>query len=177
PKMIYSAYIIFSLAVFRQKNIFRIRSLTIFNPQDAIISGICAIVILVCFGLMAANMIEALIESYIVISAGVIMMGFGGSHWTNDYAKKLLIYAVSVGAKLFLIQLMVGLCERLISQLASEFNGANLNDGHLTPPIHAQSEPVGRVSRRQIQQRYHDSGHRLPNSTRDLARGLARPGR
>lgn len=105
-----------------------LNSLTIFNPQDAIISGICAIVILVCFGLMAANMIEALIESYIVISAGVIMMGFGGSHWTNDYAKKLLIYAVSVGAKLFLIQLMVGLCERLISQLATEFNGANLND-------------------------------------------------
>jgi type IV secretion system protein TrbL len=105
-----------------------LNSLTIFNPQDAIISGLCAIVILICFGLMAANMIEALIESYVVISAGVIMMGFGGSHWTNEYAKKLLIYAISIGAKLFLIQLLVGLCERLIAQLANEFNGANLND-------------------------------------------------
>lgn len=105
-----------------------LNSLTIFNPQDAIISGLCALAILICFGLMAANMIEALIESYVVISAGVIMMGFGGSSWTSDYAKRLLIYAVSVGAKLFLLQLLMGLCERLVSQLAAEFNGANLDD-------------------------------------------------
>jgi type IV secretion system protein TrbL len=105
-----------------------LNSLTIFDPQDAIISGLCALSILICFGLMAANMIEALIESYVVISAGVIMMGFGGSSWTSEYAKRLLIYAVSVGAKLFLLQLLMGLCERLVSQLAAEFNGANLND-------------------------------------------------
>jgi type IV secretion system protein TrbL len=101
---------------------------TIFNPQDAIVSGMCAIAILICFGLMAANMIEALVESYVVISAGVLMMGFGGSSWTSEYAKKLLIYAISVGAKLFLLQLLMGLCEQLVSQLATEFNGANLND-------------------------------------------------
>ena len=101
---------------------------TIFNPQDALVSGLCAISILLCFGLMAANHIEALIESYIVISAGVLMMGFGGSSWTNEYAKKLLIYAISVGAKLFLLQLLMGLCETLVSQLANEFNGANLDD-------------------------------------------------
>jgi type IV secretion system protein TrbL len=105
-----------------------LNSSTIFNPQDAIISGLCALAILICFGLMAANMIEALIESYVVISAGVIMMGFGGSSWTSEYAKRLLIYAVSVGAKLFLLQLLMGLCERLVSQLAAEFNGANLDD-------------------------------------------------
>jgi len=43
-----------------------------------IVSALCGNSILICFGLMAANMIEALIESYIVISAGVIMMGFWG---------------------------------------------------------------------------------------------------
>ena len=100
----------------------------ILNPQDTILSILCALLILLCFGLMAANMIEALVESYIVISAGVIMMGFGGSSWTNEYAKKILVYAVSVGAKLFLIQLIMGLAETLASQLATEFNGANLED-------------------------------------------------
>lgn len=98
------------------------------NPADAIISCLCAISIVLCFGLMAGNMIEALLESYIVISAGVIMMGFGGSSWTSEYAKKILVYAVSVGAKLFLIQLIMGLAERIASQLANEFNGANLDD-------------------------------------------------
>jgi type IV secretion system protein TrbL len=101
---------------------------SIINPQDAIVSGLCAISILLCFGLMAANMIEALVESYFVIAAGVFMMGFGGSSWTNEYAKKILVYAVSVGAKLFLIQLIMGLCERLVAQLATEFNGANIDD-------------------------------------------------
>jgi type IV secretion system protein TrbL len=98
------------------------------NPADAMISCLCAISIVLCFGLMAGNMIEALVESYIVISAGVIMMGFGGSSWTSEYAKKILVYAVSVGAKLFLIQLIMGLAERIASQLANEFNGANLED-------------------------------------------------
>lgn len=56
------------------------------------------------------------------------MMGFGGSSWTSEYAKKILVYAVSVGAKLFLIQLIMGLAERIAGQLATEFNGANLDD-------------------------------------------------
>lgn len=105
-----------------------LHSVTIMNPQHAIVCSLCAVAILICFGLMAANMIEALIESYIVISAGVFMMGFGGSSWTSEYAKKMLIYAISVGVKLFILQLIMGLGEKLVSQLAEEFNGANLDD-------------------------------------------------
>jgi type IV secretion system protein TrbL len=105
-----------------------LQSTTILNPADALVSGISAIVILGCFALMAASLIEALIESYIVLSAGVIFMGFGGSSWTSEYAKKILIYAVSVGAKLFVIQLIMGLGETLIEQLATEFDGSRIED-------------------------------------------------
>jgi type IV secretion system protein TrbL len=56
------------------------------------------------------------------------MMGFGGSGWTNDFAKKMMLYSVSVGAKLFLIQLIMGLGEQLIEQLGNEFNGSNIED-------------------------------------------------
>jgi type IV secretion system protein TrbL len=105
-----------------------LQSTTILNPADALVSGISAIVILGCFALMAASLIEALIESYIVLSAGVIFMGFGGSSWTSDYAKKILIYAVSVGAKLFVLQLIMGLGETLIEQLATEFDGSRIED-------------------------------------------------
>lgn len=98
------------------------------NPMDGLAMVLAAIVILICFALMAASLIEALIESYIVISAGVLFMGFGGSSWTSDYAKKILVYAVSVGAKLFMLQLIIGLGERLIREMASEFNSNNLED-------------------------------------------------
>ena len=50
-----------------------------------------------------------LVESYFVISSGVILMGFGGSQWTNQFAINIIRYAVSVGAKLFMVQLVIGL--------------------------------------------------------------------
>jgi type IV secretion system protein TrbL len=62
-----------------------------------------AFIILICFALIAAAMIMALVESYIVLSAGVLLLGFGGSRWTKDFAVKTVVYAVSVGAKLFMI--------------------------------------------------------------------------
>ena len=82
-----------------------------------LVHWISALVIVFCFALMAAAYIAALVESYVVISAGVLFMGFGGSRFTKDYALKILIYAVSVGAKLFIIQLLVGLAQQLFMQL------------------------------------------------------------
>ncbi|MFS2012859.1 P-type conjugative transfer protein TrbL [Azospirillum sp. CT11-132] len=75
---------------------------------------IAALVVLICFALIAAFLILALVESYIVISAGVLLMGFGGSRWTKDYAVKVLVYAVAVGAKLFVLQLLIGLGQGMI---------------------------------------------------------------
>lgn len=75
---------------------------------------IAGIILVICFALMTAFMILALVESYIVMSAGTLLMGFGGSRWTKDFATKTLTYAVSVGAKLFVIQLLVGLAETMV---------------------------------------------------------------
>jgi type IV secretion system protein TrbL len=72
------------------------------------------IIIIICFALIAAAMIMALVESYIVLSAGVLLLGFGGSRWTRDFAVKTVVYAVSVGAKLFMIQLIAGLGAQII---------------------------------------------------------------
>ena len=47
---------------------------------------LAAIVIEVCFALIAAWMVVTLVQSYIVIAAGVINMAFGGSRWTKDIA-------------------------------------------------------------------------------------------
>lgn len=77
---------------------------------------LAVITIVICFGLMAAFLVEALIESYIVISAGIIFMGFGGSSWTSDYAKNMLRYAISSGAKLFVLELIMGLCVDLLEK-------------------------------------------------------------
>jgi type IV secretion system protein TrbL len=80
------------------------------------------IVIMICFALIAALMIEALVQSYIIISAGVLFMGFGGSRWTKDFAITIVRYALAAGAKLFVLQLIVGLGQGLITAWATQFD-------------------------------------------------------
>jgi type IV secretion system protein TrbL len=94
-------------------------------PADSLGLMISALLIIICFALIAAFMIVALVESYIVISAGVLLMGFGGSRWTKDYALKILVYAMSVGAKLFVLQLLVGLGEAMIRGWMAHFETRN----------------------------------------------------
>jgi type IV secretion system protein TrbL len=49
-----------------------------------------------------------MVESYLVIGAGVIFLGFGGSRWTAAYVERYIAYAVSVGMKILVLYLLVG---------------------------------------------------------------------
>lgn len=84
-----------------------------------------ALIILICFALISAFMVMALIESYIVISAGVLFMGFGGSRWTKDLALKIVMYTVSVGGKLFVLHLMVALGMQVFASLGANVSTNN----------------------------------------------------
>ncbi len=80
---------------------------------------IAATCVCICFALMAALFVVALVESYIVSSAAIILMGFGGTRWTKDFAITALRYAVSVGVKLMAIQLIAGMGESVIKAQAA----------------------------------------------------------
>lgn len=102
--------------------------MSVVNPGASAGFMVAGIVIMICFGLIAALMIEALVQSYIVISAGVLFMGFGGSRWTKDFAITIVRYALSVGAKLFVLQLIVGLGQGLMTTWSQQFDaGVNTN--------------------------------------------------
>lgn len=79
---------------------------------------ICALVLICCFAFLAAFMSVVLVESYIIIGGSVLLLAFGGSGWTMDIARKTLMYAVSVGAKLFVLQLIVGVAMGSVIQWA-----------------------------------------------------------
>jgi type IV secretion system protein TrbL len=79
------------------------------DPVTAFVVSLSAILVVLCFTFIAAFMMVTLIESYIVINAGVFFMAFGGSEWTREYALTMLRYSVAVGAKLFVLTLIVGL--------------------------------------------------------------------
>jgi type IV secretion system protein TrbL len=88
--------------------------LSLFSPAESLGLMIASLIIVICFALIAAFMVITLVEAYVVMSAGVFFMGFGGSRWTQEYAMKMISYTVSVGAKLFILQLLIGLGESMI---------------------------------------------------------------
>ena len=47
-------------------------------------------------------------ESFIVIGAGVLFIGFSGSRWTKFFTERYLSYVASVGVKLFVLYLIMG---------------------------------------------------------------------
>ncbi|KAA0178827.1 P-type conjugative transfer protein TrbL [Cupriavidus gilardii] len=67
-----------------------------------------ALLVFLSFLFVAAQLLVTLIESYIAIGGGIIMLGFGGSRWTTDMASKYMQYAVATGVKLLVIYLIVG---------------------------------------------------------------------
>jgi len=73
-----------------------------------------ALVSIFLYGLIAAFVLLVFCEAYFVTAAGIILLGFGGNQWTNDYATRYITYCLSVGMKLFVTLLIVGLGEQLI---------------------------------------------------------------
>src|ERR1700730_100237 len=76
----------------------------------------CAIGVVIAFAVVAGQLMVTLIESYIVISAGLFFLGFSGSRWTLPFSEKYVAYAVSVGIKLFMLYLIVGVGQTLAAQ-------------------------------------------------------------
>jgi type IV secretion system protein TrbL len=74
----------------------------------SLIAGITALVVVIAFAVIAAQLLVALVESFIVIGAGVLFLGFAGSRWTKFFTERYLSYVASVGVKLFVLYLIMG---------------------------------------------------------------------
>lgn len=79
------------------------------NPVTATVAALASIIVLLCFTFIAAFMAITLAESYVVINASVIFMALGATQWTREYAISILRWSLSVGAKLFVLTLIIGL--------------------------------------------------------------------
>lgn len=97
---------IFGVAIELAKTVGNVET---WNPLTATLVALAGLLVLLCFAFIAAFMALTIIESYIVINASVLFMGFGGSQWTREFSLAIARYAVAVGAKLFVLTLLVGL--------------------------------------------------------------------
>jgi type IV secretion system protein TrbL len=90
-----------------------------------------AAVIVISYVVITVHFVMAMVESYVVIGAGYIFLGFGGSRWTSPLAEKYVSQVVSVGARLMVLYLVIGLGQQFanhwIAMATVAANGASAN--------------------------------------------------
>ena len=88
----------------------KIKDMSLFDsPMTIVVAGLSALGMVIAFTIIAAQLMIALIESYIIIGAGVLFLGFGGSRFTTDFAHKYVCYAFANGVKLFMLYLILAI--------------------------------------------------------------------
>lgn len=96
------------------------KQVTGLHPIDAIVYGIGSVIVVIAFAWVSALIVVALCESYVLVAAGVVLTGFGGSEWTRDIANKALMLAVSTGAKVYMMFTVTNIGWSLLERLGDE---------------------------------------------------------
>nr|MCE5388674.1 P-type conjugative transfer protein TrbL [Acidithiobacillus sp.] len=77
------------------------------NPVEVAVEELMALIIALLVGIsilwLALEYIMVQVESYLVLTFGIIMLAGGGLRWTTKYVSSYFDYAINVGVRLFLI--------------------------------------------------------------------------
>ncbi|RWC37771.1 MAG: P-type conjugative transfer protein TrbL [Mesorhizobium sp.] len=92
----------------------------VFEDNALAIAAVFAMVIVVIsFSLVAAIFVAVMVEMYVGLLAGMIMLGLGGSSFTKDFAVRYLVYAFSVGMKLMALVMIARIGSEVLLGLAN----------------------------------------------------------
>jgi type IV secretion system protein TrbL len=95
------------------------------NPGAAAVAVLAAVLIVISFTLITTSYMMALIESFIVISAGMILLGFGGSRFTQSYVERFIAFGVATGLKIMLLYFLIGTGMVVSNQWLTAAKGLN----------------------------------------------------
>lgn len=91
----------------------------VFEDNASAIAAVFAmVVVVICFSLVAAIFVAVMVEMYVGLLAGMIMLGLGGSSFTKDFAVRYLVYAFSVGMKLMALVMIAKIGSEILIGLA-----------------------------------------------------------
>ncbi len=98
----------------------------LFEDNSLAIAAVFAmVVVVVCFSLVAAIFVAVMVEMYVGLLAGMIMLGLGGSSYTKDFAVRYLTYAFSVGMKLMALVMIARIGSDVLVGLANASTGSD----------------------------------------------------
>jgi type IV secretion system protein TrbL len=91
----------------------------------AIASVFAMVIVVISFSLVAAIFVAVMVEMYVGLLAGMIMLGLGGSSFTKDFAIRYLVYAFSVGMKLMALVMIAKIGSDALLNLANQTGSGN----------------------------------------------------
>jgi type IV secretion system protein TrbL len=94
------------------------------NLEVAIIQSICGFVVLLAFTITAIALLFTLVEAYIAISGGIILLGFGGSRFTASASEGYFPFVIRVGVRLLFFYLVLAIGVQLANQWAAAIAAA-----------------------------------------------------
>ena len=97
---------------------------TVFHPSatvNAILLLLSALIILICFAIIACILLETLVEGYVACVAGTALVATSGTRFTWRFGEGYFGWALGIAVRLFFLYLMVGVG----TQLAKQWAGAN----------------------------------------------------
>lgn len=80
----------------------------------------CGLLIIVAMGLFAAILLAVIIEMYVGLVAGMLLLGLGGSSYTKDFAIRYLVYAFSVGMKIMGLVVLAAIGSRILTNFSND---------------------------------------------------------
>src|SRR5260370_21709729 len=98
------------------------------NPGTSIAVMISAAFVVLAFIAVTIQYIVAVVESYLVVSAGVIFLGFAASRCTTPSPHRYIGLGVSTGVKIMILYMLIGV-------------GLNLSDGWLREAVGIGTSP------------------------------------
>jgi len=94
------------------------------NIELAIVQCVSAFVVLLSFVITASMLLLTLIESYLVVSGGVILLGLGANRFTAPAAEGYFGYVVRVGVRLLFFYLVLAIGVQMATQWSAALTAA-----------------------------------------------------
>lgn len=78
------------------------------NIGTALAMVFASILSFIAFCFISIQLVAALVESYVIVAAAFVFLGFGGSRWSAPNVEKYIALTVGVGVKIMILYLLVG---------------------------------------------------------------------
>jgi type IV secretion system protein TrbL len=101
--------------------------LSVLSPVDSFVGIVLSVAILLMLSAIAVNMVLLLVAAWILMYAGILFLGFGGSRWTSDMAINYYKTVLGVAVQLFTMTLIVGIGTDLLATFYAKMSKGPLN--------------------------------------------------